>query len=376
MTVDIINNTLFEKKHHYMLAMREIEILKRQMEHEALNEEISKARLEETKSIWNYLFVGMLREGLGFQYIKNANNPAKDMVRITVDSVNYDCMASVLKNILKDEFYDILNITKTPSDEAANVPQANDNTKEQVTDNKGIKDNFSDIEEFVPTEEQKEDIEKIYPEPYDEAIKRKDSFVYDVHHIEILQAGAKKGDKFDVTVVPFTIEKDTNKANIMVVVKKGDSIQTFYSKETSSVVVSFDEQEFLVRGTFADYEFNSFILTHGISATMNCSINDDKEEHRCLEPAKVNYGHIKYNVMIEEENKGILHIVPLSDENNKYGYADSVSFVELPNGEITSTIGVRTKKGLPIILENEKIVQVLNYWNNDFFSSEVTPNVN
>lgn len=99
-----VNNTIFEKKHHYLFILKEFEILKRQMEYEALNNEITKVRLEETYRAWNLVFIGLLREGLEYQYIKNATNPEKDIIRLTIDDIDYDCKVVILKNLLKDEF--------------------------------------------------------------------------------------------------------------------------------------------------------------------------------------------------------------------------------------------------------------------------------
>ena len=113
-----INNTIFEKRHHYMLIMREAQILRQQIQIDVLDEHLPKIRMTEINKIWNETFIGLLREGLAYQYIKNANYPEKDIVRLTIDSVNYDCEAVTLKQLLQKEYASVLKLDELREEEA------------------------------------------------------------------------------------------------------------------------------------------------------------------------------------------------------------------------------------------------------------------
>lgn len=401
MMPEIINNTLFEKKHHYMFVMKEIQILRQQMEAEALNDEISRARLDEIRSIWNLVFIGLLREGLSYQYIKNANNPKKDMIRLTIDNINYDCYQVIVEAALKDEYDAVMKIKSTSDknkDEdnkpvkKSNSTKKASNTEEKETSNTSSSpsndsstpvNNTEISSKFIEDENTSEsmmvanDTPKVsYPEPHEEAIKYSDTWVYDVHNIEVMQPGASSGDKFTVFIAPYRISENDNAPEIMVVIaNKKKQIETFYSDKTASVVVNFDNHEFIMRGSFVNYEFSSHILTYGMTSSMNCIINDDVEEHRCQDPNRVNYGHICYTVNDKNNNKiGALHILPINQKNNKYGIADVAMFAESVNGEKSAIVSYHEKgAGIPI---DDEIYQVVNFWQDTCLSSEVLKNVN
>lgn len=133
-----INNTLYEKKHHYMIILKELGVLKRQMENEALKGNVSKTRLNEIYEMYNYLFVGLLREGLHFQYIKDASDPRKDIIRLCVDNLNYDCNNYDIKRILKDEYTEILKIPnpEIKNDEEFDLNEKNENIVVENSKNK------------------------------------------------------------------------------------------------------------------------------------------------------------------------------------------------------------------------------------------------
>ena len=116
--------------------MREVEAMKRQMEYEAINGLITKDRLQEITMLWNLVFVGLLREGLTYQYIKNENNPKKDAIRLTIDNIDYNCLVSTLKIILKDHFYEVLKLEEPVEEDELQsllhlLKDKDDNTKTQ-----------------------------------------------------------------------------------------------------------------------------------------------------------------------------------------------------------------------------------------------------
>ena len=391
----IINNTLFEKKHHYMFIMKEIQILREQMETEALNDEISRSRLDEIRSIWNLVFVGLLREGLSYQYIKNANNPKKDMIRLTIDNINYDCYQVIVEAALKEEYEEVMKIKNISSDKTSDknknklekLKEKNVNTIDESIvknpipltpiNNAEISSRFIE-DDYVSESMLVADSQKVadYPTPHEESIKYSDTWVYDKHQIEVMRPGASSGDKFIVFVAPYKISRDDNAPEIMVMIaNKKKEIETFYSDKTASVIVNFDNHEFIVRGSFVNYEFSSHILTYGMTNSMNCVINDDVEEFRCKDPERVNYGHICYTMNDENNNKiATLHVLPINQQNNKYGVADVGMFAEDINGEKTSIISYHKKgAGIPI---GDKIYSVVNFWQDTCLSSEVLKNAN
>lgn len=102
-----VNNTIFERKHHYMYILKESEILKRQMNEELMDGNIEASRLDEISAICNYAFAGLIQEGLEYQYSKDTDS-RKDTLIITVDHVDYKCRVSVLKHILGEKYQDYI----------------------------------------------------------------------------------------------------------------------------------------------------------------------------------------------------------------------------------------------------------------------------
>ena len=81
--------------------------LKKSAEVDTLNDEMSEKQFNELNSIWNYAFASLIREGLVYSYIK-FKDTTKDIIRLIIDSVQYDCPASVLRDIFKED-YDLYN---------------------------------------------------------------------------------------------------------------------------------------------------------------------------------------------------------------------------------------------------------------------------
>ena len=105
-----INNTLFERKHHYVTILKESELLKQQMNEEMLDGAISASRLDEINYICNLAFAGLLQEGLEFRYSRDTN-PSKEALIMTIDHVDYRCRVTALRSILRDKLDDYLKGT-------------------------------------------------------------------------------------------------------------------------------------------------------------------------------------------------------------------------------------------------------------------------
>lgn len=394
----IINNTLFERKHRYMMAMREIEILKRQMEYDVLNEDAALGRLDEVKVIWNLLFIGMLREGLDYQYIKNVNKPEKDIIRITIDGVDYNCLLKTIRSLLKEEDFNSIFNYQNPNFGNSSLlssseihdkiepikPIKNDEkntdyheleateTKESESPSEFEKlsssGSFSTLKEDITFDNNTEAIIPVtIPPVKEEQLKSIQTFVYDIHHIQILQPGTNIGDEMDVIVYPMVIEANNSRANIFVIIKDKNNIRTYFSQEKASVIAEFNENELLIRGTFANGEFSSYVLPFGAIAAANCSINDNTEEFRsALELA--NYGHVCYSVF-DDSDKMQVHVMPLSTINNKYGMAETAVFVRYSDGKTIAITGDDRSKKMLVPLEKHTL-EILSYWQEGFLSSE------
>lgn len=146
-----VNYTIFEKKHHYMSVLKEMELMKRQMEYELIEDKIPKERLDEIYEAWDMAFAGLLREGLVYQYIQSASDITKDIVRLTIDNVDYDCPATEVCRMLKDDFNNIIiedrakeisqAVQAENQKESEDIQERNNEQKSQVT---------PDIEEQAP----------------------------------------------------------------------------------------------------------------------------------------------------------------------------------------------------------------------------------
>ena len=394
-TGQIINNTLFEKKHHYMFALKEIEILRKQMEREALDNEIEGSRLDEIHTIWNFIFVGLLREGLAYQFIKNATDSKKDMIRITIDGVNYECKILTLKDILKNEFpillKDILDEipnVETISENEKAIPSGEqdykENTSEEISENKkndnkkdispafddSFKNNEPDNFSKIIDNDSERLSEIVIPTPKEECLKSIKTMVYNSYLAEVLPPGASSGEKMEIFVIPKQIEINNDKTDIMVIIKNKYDIRCYYSDKTASVIADFNENQFLIRGMFSNGEFSSVILPSGSTAALNCDINYDLTEHKCEDLSLVNYGHICYTLTGKDENVlGKVHVIPLlEDENNKFGVADVVVFIE-QDGVFKRFIVNNGAKAMAITI-NTEMTELLNYWQNGYLSSE------
>ncbi len=83
--------------------------LKKSAEVDTLNDEMSEKQFNELNSIWNYAFASLIREGLVYSYIK-FKDTTKDIIRLIIDSVQYDCPASVLRDIFKEDYEHLISI--------------------------------------------------------------------------------------------------------------------------------------------------------------------------------------------------------------------------------------------------------------------------
>lgn len=103
-----LNNTILTDKHYYAQTLFNINEIKKDIDLKHAKDEISENQADEVSVIWNYLFAGLIREGLKYDYI-SAQNSERDIIRITMDNVQFDCYAKDLKDIFKNEYSILIN---------------------------------------------------------------------------------------------------------------------------------------------------------------------------------------------------------------------------------------------------------------------------
>lgn len=390
-----INNTIFEKKHHYMLIMRETEILKKQMEYEVLSEEISNDRLQEVYRIFNMVFIGLLREGLAYQYIKNADNSKKDIIKITIDNIEYDCKVTVLKKLLGDEYYDVMKIRpdenvineNNQEDNLSNTNEDNNNKKHIEKDlisdenNDNINDDTSTSESEIDdcdtksiTKEEKEaiEIEPIYNddtyEYIEEKEKSKSTMFVDKWHLKVFEQGAVIGQDIDLMIFPMVVKQNVLVSDIVVWAKCGREIKTFVSEKVGkkSIEVNIGEHSFLVRGCFKQGKFETSVIPAGITLAINANINKEKEEIRPTNMNNINDGHITYK-METNDDVATIHVFPTEFKNNENGAAETVICYE--KGDDRKLFDTYNQKIILLDGKNADI-QIMNYWNDDILITD------
>lgn len=162
------NNILYEKKHRYMLILKEINILYNQTNTEVLNNEIPAFKAKQIKDMYNQTLIGLIEEGVKYQYIKDSKNSAKDIISITIDGLNYRCKNTDLKDILGDRYKDVMGIEyKGPN--RKNV-EKNENDYKIPEMPKDVSN--SNIQSFIPP--------KVYISPENDFSKKKKTNIFSI----------------------------------------------------------------------------------------------------------------------------------------------------------------------------------------------------
>ena len=103
------NNVLYDKKHRYMLILKELNILRNQTDTEVLNEGLPKVYAQEIKDIYTRVIVGLLEEGVTYQYVKDSVDSKKDLIRLYIDGNVYNCRNMDVREILEDRYDEVMN---------------------------------------------------------------------------------------------------------------------------------------------------------------------------------------------------------------------------------------------------------------------------
>ena len=396
-TLTQVNHTIFEKKHHYMSAMREVEILKRQMEYEALQESIPKERLTETYRTRALIFTGLLREGLQYQYIQSAEEPERDVIRITIDNVNYDCDAKMIMNVMREGFtkeipesqgrleYKKDDSRKTVNNTSTNVintekssaidalmESVQDDTSTEVNDivaltaapetNINMSDNVvNDTKPEKPLSEKYDEIAE------DDNRRKSDRFVFDTCKVSAIMDGGSRGDDFKFMIAPLYIYQDNAKPDIVVWARKENTIICDVTKNDKKVVkIDIEGHSFLIHGSFHNGNFQSYIHAAGLTLSAGYNLKIETERHRdeyAAVTGRAGTGHVSYT-----DNGNKFHVFPTSLSNEANGNATCVI--------VTEVDGKREASLLPDLYNSKKTFydgrySMYNYWENDCLVSEL-----
>lgn len=140
------NNVLYEKKHRYMLILKEINVLYNQADDEVLNNKIPAFKAKQIKDMYNQTLIGLIEEGVEYQYIKDNRKSENDIISITVDGLNYRCKNTDIKELLDDRYEDIMGIPYKGPVIRKNKDNENDYKIPDIPkDNPNI-----DIQSFIP----------------------------------------------------------------------------------------------------------------------------------------------------------------------------------------------------------------------------------
>ena len=162
----VINNIILEEKNLYMQILLNAETIKKQEELNVLQNEKSNEQLSEAKVIWDNAFVGLLRSGLKYDFIRNESTNI-DIIRLTIDNIQFDCAAQELKNILKDQYDTII-------DEHQNILYMKDISMIDATSN---------ADNNIDTKSEKEkELEREIQSLKDKAAKQKEKYLFEVNH--------------------------------------------------------------------------------------------------------------------------------------------------------------------------------------------------
>lgn len=355
-------NILYSGMHYYYKLLQSIGELKKQQEYTYLNTDTGKRQLEELNKAWVECFAGLLEEGVSYFVIRDAKESSKDLIRITIENINYDCKISDLSQNI--EFHkslkpllEKLNIDKKEQKE--NDFKSKEKRKKDVTGNKTgndfpeifknserqTKENINKVTEFTskgmdsettlkecqkdlkektspnPIEKTKEDADDKVLErkeeisesakPLDEKAKRLNSFVFDRVALEIFEEGAVLSEKFELYVFPLNIKANDSHAKIIVAAKNvQNDWRCFVSEKIATITADLWGYEILIRGIFKNGNFESWIVLAGATAS-NCNMNISVIENRSEDMEKTNWGHIYFK---KEDYE--FHVIPFEKENS------------------------------------------------------------
>lgn len=205
----------------------------------------------------------------------------------------------------------------------------------------------------------------------EEKIKDKSTFVYDTYDLTVLPPGGTDGTKIKALVAPLYISQNDTHAEIMVMLTDIYGRSETYVSENglASIKINFNETELLIRGSFSNGDFKSFIMLAGTTMAMGCDLNKNAiNEKRSNIKEATSYGHIAFT-----QFGWFYHIVPISLSNDENGIAHCLICAE--NINTKERIAMTTSVDSFTILKDEMgTYQILTYWQNNILCAEVLKN--
>lgn len=326
------NNSIFEEKHYYMKLLDHIENLEKEITPLVQNQCCVQNQLNEISEMKYNALAGLFRNNVPHEIIKET-----EIVRFTLNNAKYDIPISTLREKLESELEKYPEL-KTEIENIANSHNQNSNSaaKQNFTQNK-----------------------------YDQSLE-KNKFIFDIVNIEMFQPGAQLGEKMTFFIFPVHLAKKDYHPDIIVLIKSDidDKYQICTSGETSTILTKFSGFEFLIRGTFKNNIFESYIIPAGQTEVNGCKMDLHKTEYRSKEST---YGHIYF-----EKGNAFIHAIPLCEENGDDGMAKFLLCIE--NGEIQSgenkytAVANMYSSNINVILPDQKTTSFIGYWVGDSFS--------
>lgn len=102
------NNVVYQSKHYYAFMLKELKTIKAEVENEVKQGSADQKKLTEIYETYQRVIVGLIREGADFQYIKNQTAPENSIIRLKVDNIEYECLNTSIRNILKDDYQQVM----------------------------------------------------------------------------------------------------------------------------------------------------------------------------------------------------------------------------------------------------------------------------
>lgn len=413
----MIENTILENKHYLAQLLQNADSLRKKAECDAYDDKISEKQLNEVINIWNCTFAELIREGLAYDFIK-MTDPSKNIVRLTIDNVQYDCLAKDLKKIFKEEYKTLINdefaISVEDNDISIEIGKPEKLSRKEKKEEKELKEtllkvitdknkedienNKNDVNEFEKDTkneiinaitqidknnndlDKEQDLNVYFVEdniPMEtktaikyEKVKAANTFIYDVYDLTLIPQGGITGEKIKAIIAPLRYEDNNSHPDIMaMLVDIRGQIATFVSKNgLASLKIKFNENEFLLRGTLSNGKFQSHIVPAGATMAMGFNLNKNTIiEKRSVKKEFTNYGHIAF-----EKFGYIYHIVPTATTNDENGIAPCLICVEKINDINNRTVLTTNNRGFTVFTTpNGEQYQILTYWQDNLLCAEV-----
>lgn len=407
----LTNYIVFSKKHHYMLALKEAETLKRQTEYDIAQGDLPKEQLEEIYRMQALAFSGLIREGLKYQYIQK-DDPKNDEIQMTIDGILYKCYADALMEVLKEEFKEIVPESSgrleymKPQETALaengteqiqkgsqepKMPQMDEpEGKEEEGNNSSVSKTNNVIplisntnEEIITQQNSETTLETeaniaFNDNPPEENIlatdlmenERKikaDKFVYDKCKVSVAMDGSARGEEFLFLIAPLYLYQNNSNPDVAVFAQKDGMVIYAVTASAKKVVeINLEGHTFLVHGSFHNGNFKSFIHAAGLTLSAGYNLKIETERHRNILESYNEYnknGHICYN-----EGAYKFHVWPISSNNTGNGNADCLIVTEV-NGKREASI-------LPDPADRTKCFgdgkyNMYNYWDGEYLVSDL-----